>query len=71
MSKLDYKRMIEVVDELTSGDALEDYEWKAATNKPFTQSEALHMAILLTRIYSVAHCVHCTACQTKYLEEQR
>jgi hypothetical protein len=36
--------------------------------KKYTQAEAKKMADIIGRIYGVAHCLTCTACQTKYLK---
>lgn len=68
MSKqLDTKRMLKEIVELCSDDFSEDVSFKLLPrSEPFTQAEAKTMAEKLGRIYSISHCITCTACQTKH-----
>jgi len=63
--KLDYKKMIKEIDALVQTDFSFDMECKLLDGK-FTQKEAKQMADLISRVYSISHCLHCEACQTKY-----
>jgi len=65
---LDTKKMLDEILELVSSDFCHDTEWKLLPNsKPYTQDEAKKMAGLLGSVYMIAHCIHCTACQKKYI----
>ena len=67
--KLDYKRMIEEIDKLTQSDFLFDMDChNLPKSKPYTQEEAQEMCDILMKIYSIAHCNTCTACQSKWLK---
>lgn len=66
--KLDYKKMIEEVDELVDSDFMFDMDCKSLPNsEPITQEEAEEMRQILLKIYRIAHCTTCVACQGKYL----
>jgi hypothetical protein len=70
MIKLDYKKMLEKIDALVCTDFCADMDWKTTPKtKPFTQKESEQMAQLLGRVYSISHCIHCTACQSKFLNK--
>jgi hypothetical protein len=67
--EMDYEKMIREVNEITQSDFIADMECKLKLHeKPdiFTQEEAQEMSFLLSKIYSIAHCVHCSACGEKY-----
>lgn len=66
MKKLNYKKMIEEVNELVNVDFTFEMECKG-TSTYITYAEAEQMRLLLLQIYMIAHCVECTGCQTKYL----
>ena len=71
--KLNFKKMVEEIDVLTDTEFCFNMELKllplTEKNKTcYTQKEAQKMVELLSSIYSVAHCIHCKACQTRYLE---
>lgn len=68
MKKLDYKKMIEEVNELVSTDFMFDMDCKSM-HEPhtFTYEESEEMRKILLKIYGIAHCIACTACQTKYV----
>ena len=68
MKELNYKKMLEDIDKLVETDFAFDMECKQLPNsKPYTQKEAKEMQSLLGQVYLISHCLHCTACQTKYL----
>lgn len=65
--RLDYKRMVDEIDALVETDFCFDMDSRFVDEKPqWTQDEAKQMAHLLGRIYSIAHCNTCTACQGTY-----
>lgn len=68
MKKLNYKKMIEEVSALVETDFCFSMDSRFATSGKvkFTNDEAKEMAGLLGSIYSIAHCVHCGACNPKY-----
>ena len=66
--KLDYKKMVDDIDELVETDFCFDMDSKAIhPEDPFTHEESTKMRDILMRVYSVAHCNTCNACQGKYL----
>ena len=66
--KLNYKKMVEDIDELVETDFCFDMDCRAIHPKqPFTHEESIKMRDILMKIYSIAHCNTCTACQGKYL----
>ncbi len=66
--KLNYKQMLVEILPLAENDFVYDMELKLIPDsKPYTQKEAKEMAKLLASVYSIAHCLHCTACGKKYL----
>jgi DNA mismatch repair ATPase MutL len=69
MKILNYKKMVDEIDDLVENDFVADMECRAGlpNQRPFTQKEAKAMARLLSSIYSIAHCNTCEACQNKYL----
>lgn len=59
--------MIEDINELVQTDFAFDMDCHALPNsKPFTQEEASQMAHIIGKVYSIAHCNTCTACNGKY-----
>jgi hypothetical protein len=65
--KLDYKKMLKEIDALVETDFCFEMECHKLPNvSKFTQKEAEQMSEIISSIYSIAHCVHCSACQTKY-----
>lgn len=68
--ELNYKKMVEDVDNIVESDFCFDMDCKLMPNsKKYTQREAKAMAEIIGRIYLIAHCVTCTACQKKYMTE--
>lgn len=59
---LNYYKMLQEIDKLTDTDFVADMEYKEI----YTEKESQKMAKLLSDIYSIAHCIHCVACQKKY-----
>lgn len=60
--------MIKEVNKIMQTDFMFDMDCKSLPNqKPFTQKEAKKMRDELMKIYSISHCVSCTACNSKYL----
>lgn len=69
---LDYKSMVNAIDKIIqdNGDFLEDMECKAhhiGGNPTYSQRQSAEMADILASIYTISHCVHCKACQGKWL----
>ena len=79
MKKLNYKQMIKEVSDLVGTDFCESMSFKrleigsSACGAPiypkYTQAEAREMSMLLGKIYTIAHCIHCEACQGKYFKK--
>ncbi len=71
MKKLDYKKMVEIINDLVKNDFLFEMDCKAMKNsKPYTQQEAGQMRDVLMKIYTIAHCYTCTACRTDEIYEK-
>lgn len=67
MKELDFKRMIREIDTLVSTDFMFDMDCHDLPKaKPYTQAEAQEMQRVLGKIYSIAHCIDCEACQPKF-----
>lgn len=66
--KLDYKKMVKEIDKLVNNDFCFDMDCLQGLPKrrPFTQKEAKQMAQIIGSVYTIAHCVDCTACQGRY-----
>lgn len=68
MSELNYRKMVEDIDEIVEVDFAFEMETKLLRNaNPYSQEEARLMAEMILKIYSIAHCTTCKACQRKYL----
>lgn len=68
--KLDYKKMVREIDNLVEGDFCFDMDCHNLPNsKPITQKEAMKMVKIIGRVYKIAHCIYCTACQGKWFIE--
>ena len=66
--RLNHYKMLKEITALVETDFCAEMEMKTMPkSRQFTQEEAEQMAGLLARVYSIAHCIHCHACQTKYL----
>jgi hypothetical protein len=64
---LDHQKMLKEICALVETDFGFDMECKLSPKaKPYTQEEAQEMAATLAKIYGIAHCLHCKACQDKY-----
>lgn len=65
--KLDYKKMVKDILHLVDTDFAADMDMRCLPNsKPYTQEEADKMAGIIGQVYSISHCLFCTACQSKY-----
>jgi len=65
--KLDYKKMIRCIDDLVNNDFGSEMEFKILPrSKPYTQEEAKKMSRIISKIYSIAHCISCETCAQKY-----
>lgn len=58
---LDGHRMLKDIANLVQNDFCADMELKAGFNREFTQEDAREMAKIITKVYSIAHQVTCTA----------
>jgi len=66
--KLNYLKMLKDIENKVEDDFVFNMNCKRMPNsKPYTQKEAEQMADLLGSVYSISHCIHCRACQKKYL----
>ncbi len=66
--KLNHYKMLKEITALVETDFCAEMEMRTLPkSQEFTQKESEEMAHLLATIYSIAHCIHCHACQTKYL----
>ena len=71
--KLDYKKMVEDINELVDNDFVADMERISLekenikiTHPRFSQDDAKEMAKILTKIYVISHAFYCPACMGKY-----
>ena len=65
---LDYKKMVDEIDDLVETDFCFDMELKQLPkSKPITKKEALEMVKILGQIYMISHCNTCKACQGRYV----
>jgi hypothetical protein len=72
MKSLDYEKIARDVNAILEKnfDFLEDVDYKYTLSRQITQSEAYTAIELLSKIYLIAHCVDCEACQKKYLKDK-
>ena len=65
---LDHYRMLREIADMVENDFCADMDSRFATSGEvkFTNEEAKEMAHMLGKIYSIAHCITCRACQGKY-----
>ncbi len=69
--QLDLVKMLESINEIVGSDWAEKMSWKQLPDsKPYTQKEASKMATALGKIYTIAHCLTCKACQPKWIKGQ-
>ena len=67
--KLNYKKIVEGILLLVETDFHSAMELKQMPgSKPYTQKEAKEMDNIIGRVYLIAHCLHCEACQKKYIK---
>lgn len=65
--KLDYKKMLQNIDDLVRDDFCSTMSLLALEDKPkFTREESRRMALIIGETYSISHCIHCSACNKKY-----
>lgn len=65
---LNYKKMCEDIDKLVNNDWNYDMECRRLVKPPkYTQKEIDKMVDVLGQVYLISHCIHCKACQRKYL----
>lgn len=72
--KLDYKKMVEDINNLVETDFAEDMSMRAnithsGKHQEIKQEDAREMASLLARVYLISHCVHCESCGAKYRKD--
>ena len=61
--------MLKDINSLVETDFCEDVNNRMVNKRAmFSQTEAREMATIIGQVYLIAHCIHCGACQTKYLE---
>lgn len=74
--ELDTERMLREIDGIVSGDwgysVTDDMAILDENNphmyKDFTQKQAREMSQAIGRVYMIAHAIHCTACQGRYVK---
>lgn len=70
--KLDYKKMLEDINDFVDNDWGLDVDCHSLPDsKPFTQKEAKEMAETLMEIYKISHGVYCSTCGRKYQIERK
>jgi hypothetical protein len=62
MKIINYKKMLEEINNLVDNDFCAEMEMKGR----YTQKEAKQMADIITKVYSISHCISCSACSKKY-----
>jgi hypothetical protein len=69
MKKLNYLEMLKEIDILVNNDFCEDMECRLLPGGKFTikEEEVKEMVKIISKVYSVSHCIHCKTCQRKYL----
>ena len=67
MTKLNHKQMLTEIDKLVNNCWGFDIQLKHFGSETFTEKEANEMANVLGKIYLISHCIHCEACQKKYI----
>ena len=65
--KLNHKQMLTEIDKLVNNCWGFDIQLRTS----HTPEQAKEMANILGRIYSISHCIHCEACQKKYIVNQQ
>lgn len=69
---LNLRQMLDDIRLLVENDFCADMEltaWDAENGKSqFTKNESITMARIIAKVYSIAHCTTCEACQKKYLK---
>ena len=63
--EVDHKRMLKAIDELVNNGLGFDVTSKTSEKPTWTQEESEWMAETIGKVYSIAHCIHCRACQGK------
>ena len=72
MKKLNYKKMVEDICKLVETDFHADMELRhLPDSEPYTQEETRKMQDTIGKVYLISHCISCTACQVKYLDDER
>ena len=64
---LDYKKMVSDIDYLVNNYFCADMEMRLIPNsQKYTQEESKKMSDIIARVYSISHCISCSACSQKY-----
>lgn len=65
--KLNHKKMLEEINKLVTTDFAFDMDCKQMPeSEEYTIEEAREMAEIIGKVYSISHCLTCTACQGKF-----
>ena len=64
--ELDYRKMLQEIDELVNNDWTAEMELKLLPGGEFSQEDAQKMAQIIGQVYARSHCLSCGACQGKY-----
>ena len=70
--KLDYKKMIQAINNIVDNDFCADMECKLIPQKssPYSQEEAMEMSDIISKVYSISHCIYCNACNGEWQAEK-
>lgn len=68
MTKLQYKAMLEKINNLVESDYVFDLECNLIPNKngnikTFSQEDAQNMLRIILDVYKISHALHCKACR--------
>jgi hypothetical protein len=69
--KLQYKKMVEDICKLVETDFCGSMEMnliprKDGTFREISQENARELIDIVSKVYLIAHCIHCEACQHRY-----
>ncbi len=66
---MDYLKMLKEIDSLIFTGFIGEMENKLMPDsEPYTQEESKKMAELLTKVFKIAHSIHCKSCGKEYIK---
>jgi succinate dehydrogenase/fumarate reductase-like Fe-S protein len=66
MQELNYKKMVNDINNIVSSEFCEEMSVRADFDREISQKQAKQMAHIIGEVYSIAHCITCKACSSKY-----